>query len=103
MAKIAVITGCNRSIGLELTKKLIEDTKMFWTPAGKTTIEAEYAFVSKLVMNGGAYLLMESVNLSSDFVQGRFIKIAVSISTDLAFEMLESSVKSPKKICKSIC
>lgn len=87
---------------VQLAQILIQDTKSHWSPTGLFLIEQVYGNISKIVMNGGAYLLMESIDLSYDLIKGGLVKVAGNVSTDLIFELLEASVESPKVLCKSI-
>lgn len=87
---------------VDLARDIIQRTHLFWTPLGYTTTKAVYTVGAWFAMHGAGYLLLESPNVAIDLVQGGFYKVVGSISYDLILEIIESSVKTPRKICKKI-
>jgi len=87
---------------VELAQEYIKRSSTFWTPIGKTTTLGVYTVGKAVALNGGGYLLLESPSLCIDMVKGGFYEVANSVGKDVILDIVESSVKSPKKVCKSI-
>ena len=87
---------------IDLTKEIIKNTYGFWTPAGYFTTKAVYTVGAWFAMHGAGYILLESPNLVIDLVQGGFYKVVVSVSYDVILEIIETTVKTPQKICKKM-
>ena len=87
---------------IELTEEIIQKTNTFWIPIGYYTISAQINIGFNAVQYGGAYILLESPQFVVDLVSGGFCKVASSVSYDLLIEIIESSVRTPKKVCKKI-
>lgn len=87
---------------VELAKEVIKRSSDFWNPLGYTTVTATYTVGSFFSMHGYGYLLLESPNLSYDLVTGGFIKLGKTITKDFIFDLIETSIESPKVLCERI-
>lgn len=87
---------------VELAKEVMNRTKGFWTPIGYTLTVGVYKIGAPVAMYGGGYILMESPNLAVDLASGGFYKVGSSVGYDFILDVIESSVKTPRKVCKNI-
>jgi uncharacterized protein (TIGR02145 family) len=87
---------------IEVAKDVINKSYMFWNPLGYNVAVASYTIGKDVAMFGGGYLLMESPSIAKDMITGGFYKVGESITEDIVLNIVESSVKTPKKLCKSI-
>lgn len=85
-----------------LAKEVMARTRGFWTPMGYATTVAVYTVGAKVAMYGGGYILLESPNLAVDLVTGGFYKVGSSVGYDFLMYVIESSVKTPQKVCQGI-
>ena len=82
--------------------KVMNDMSPLFSPLGYNTAIGVYTIGAGFAMNGGGYILLETPGLAFDMLHGGLYKVGSSIGYDLIMEIIEHSVKSPKKICKKI-
>lgn len=85
-----------------VAQSIISKTPAWWSPLGYLAIKAKYKVGAGAAMYGGSYLLLESPQLVTDLVTGGFYKIGYTITKDAILNMIETSIKSPKVVCKEL-
>jgi hypothetical protein len=87
---------------IELTKKSIAELNIFWSPVTYYSTMAVYGIGSFVSIYGGAYVLLESPNLAVDMLKGGFYEVGSTLTKDFILNVIETTVKTPKKSCINI-
>jgi len=87
---------------VESARSVIARTYVYWNFLGYSTAVARFTIGTDVAMYGGGYLLLESPKLAYEMAKAGFYGVAGSISKDVLLNIIESSVKTPRKLCKSI-
>jgi len=87
---------------IELAKKSITELNMLWSPVTYYSTFAVYNVGSFVSIYGGAYVLLESPNLAVDMLNGGLYEVGSTITKDFILNVIEMTVKTPKKSCINI-
>ena len=83
-------------------ESIISQTKLNWTPVGYAATVGVIDVGGTVALNGGAYVLLESPSLAVDMAKGGFIGVGEKVTKDAIMNIIESSVRTPRALCKTI-